>query len=497
MRTGTIIGVALTTIVGVIALSAVVVAHTYANRPIVEAVSPAPNNTVNGDTPIRVIVRSPDAVEKIRIFYDGIDISARSHKTPAGYMIKMPDLKDGAHTVTIEIESSDLLDSASTYQWTFNADATAPILAATTSATWTDSAEIKGTSEPGATITAEWQDGQVVTQVDSTGHFELAPAVPDGATPVVLTATDPAGNETRAHHVLRVDTAPPKVNIELNAKQDWVRDTDRPKVYAFVESASPSKVVAKINGQAAKVTPFSIGYTIEPGKLPQGRSELTLYVTNATGKTATRKQEININSTETLTNHLTLVPGAQGRDVARLTRRLKVAGFWTGRPSWVYNKRVEAAVRAFQKQSGLPEDGITRPALLAKTMGKVVIIKSKFVLNLYIDGKFVKQYPVAIGMPAYPTPTGNFVITEKLENPTWIPPNSPWAAGLETVPPGANNPLGTRWIGTTAPLIGIHGTPQSWTIGTAVSHGCIRMHMADVEELFERVTVGMPIEFKP
>ncbi len=153
--------------------------------------------------------------------------------------------------------------------------------------------------------------------------------------------------------------------------------------------------------------------------------------------------------------------------------------------------------RAFQKQSGLPEDGITRPALLAKTMGKVVIIKSKFVLNLYIDGKFVKQYPVAIGMPAYPTPTGNFVITVKLENPTWIPPNSPWAAGLETVPPGANNPLGTRWIGTTAPLIGIHGTPQSWTIGTAVSHGCIRMHMADVEELFERVTVGMPIEFKP
>ncbi len=497
MRTGTVIGVVLTTIVGVVALGAVVAAHTYANRPIVEAVSPAPNNMVNGDTPIRVIVRSPDAVEKVRISYDGIDISARSHKTPAGYMIKMPDLKDGTHTVTIEIESSDLLSSASTYQWTFNADATAPILTATTSATWTDSAEIKGTSEPGAIITAEWQDGQVVTRVDSTGNFELAPVVPDGATPVVLTATDPAGNKTRARQVLRVDTAPPKVNIELNAKQDWVRDTDRPKVYAFVKSASPIKVVAKINGQEAKVTPFSIGYTIEPGKLPQGRSELTLYVTNATGKTATRKQKINIDSTETLTNHLTIAPGAQGQDVARLTRRLKVAGVWTGRPSWVYNKRVEAAVRTFQKQSGLPEDGIARPALLAKTVGKIVIIKSKFVLNLYLDGKLVKQYPVAIGMPAYPTPTGNFVITEKLENPTWIPPNSPWAAGLEPVPPGANNPLGTRWIGTTAPLIGIHGTPQSWTIGTAVSHGCIRMYMADVEELFKRVTVGMPIEFKP
>jgi len=174
-----------------------------------------------------------------------------------------------------------------------------------------------------------------------------------------------------------------------------------------------------------------------------------------------------------------------------------VAGFWKGKFSWHYNAKVVAAVKAFEKKSGLPEDGIARPALLARTAGKIVVIEHLFKLNLYLDGKLFKQYPVAVGQSLYPTPTGEFVITEKIENPTWTPPNSPWAAGLEAIPPGVNNPLGTRWIGTSAPLVGIHGTNEDWTIGTAASHGCIRMHISDVEALYPHVTVGMPVEIKP
>ena len=86
-----------------------------------------------------------------------------------------------------------------------------------------------------------------------------------------------------------------------------------------------------------------------------------------------------------------------------------------------------------------------------------------------------------------------YVVTEKVANPTWIPPNSPWAAGLEPVPPGASNPLGTRWIGTSAPLIGIHGTPQDWSIGSAASHGCIRMDPKDVIALYPKVPTGTPV----
>jgi lipoprotein-anchoring transpeptidase ErfK/SrfK len=169
---------------------------------------------------------------------------------------------------------------------------------------------------------------------------------------------------------------------------------------------------------------------------------------------------------------------------------------WKGKLSWEYNAKVERAVRAYQRQENLPVDGIARPALISATGDKIVVILSKFVLNLYLDGKFAKQYPIAVGMSAYPTPTGSFVVTEKIENPTWTPPNSPWAAGLEPVPPGATNPLGTRWIGTSAPLVGIHGTPQDWSIGSAASHGCVRMHIPDVEELFTDVAVGMPVEIK-
>ena len=141
-------------------------------------------------------------------------------------------------------------------------------------------------------------------------------------------------------------------------------------------------------------------------------------------------------------------------------------------------------------------DGIARPALLERTAGRIIVFKSKFVLDLFLEGKLVKQYPIAVGQPLYPTPTGDFVITLMEKDPTWTPPNSPWAAGLEPVPPGATNPLGTRWIGTSAPLVGIHGTPQDWTIGSAASHGCIRMHIADVEDLYDRVSVGMPVELR-
>ena len=104
--------------------------------------------------------------------------------------------------------------------------------------------------------------------------------------------------------------------------------------------------------------------------------------------------------------------------------------------------------------------------------------------------KRIRSYPIAIGQSAYPTPTGNYSVVNKQVNPTWFPPDSPWAAGLGPVPPGPGNPLGTRWIGTSAPGIGMHGTPNSSSIGSMASHGCIRMYISDDENLYPRVEVG-------
>ena len=78
-------------------------------------------------------------------------------------------------------------------------------------------------------------------------------------------------------------------------------------------------------------------------------------------------------------------------------------------------------------------------------------------------------------------------------NPWWRPPNSSWAKGLKPIPPGPGNPLGTRWMGTSAAGVGIHGTPDAASVGYSASHGCIRMYVPDAEWLFEHVHVGTPV----
>ena len=92
-----------------------------------------------------------------------------------------------------------------------------------------------------------------------------------------------------------------------------------------------------------------------------------------------------------------------------------------------------------------------------------------------------------------PTPAGRFHIVVKWVNPWWYPPASPWAAGESPVPPGPGNPLGTRWMGLSAPGVGIHGTPQPQSIGYSLSHGCIRMLIPEAEWLFNHVDVGTTV----
>jgi lipoprotein-anchoring transpeptidase ErfK/SrfK len=123
----------------------------------------------------------------------------------------------------------------------------------------------------------------------------------------------------------------------------------------------------------------------------------------------------------------------------------------------------------------------------------IIIERGAYRLTLWRAGKR-RTFPIAVGQSAYPTPAGLFSIVTKQVNPTWFPPDSPWAAGLGPVPPGVSNPLGTRWMGTSAPAIGIHGTPITGSIGTAASHGCIRMYIGDAEYLFDRIAIGTPVK---
>jgi lipoprotein-anchoring transpeptidase ErfK/SrfK len=135
-------------------------------------------------------------------------------------------------------------------------------------------------------------------------------------------------------------------------------------------------------------------------------------------------------------------------------------------------------------------------ANLARVYNTVVTIdRPRFKLRLFKALKFRKGYGIAVGMAGLETPAGRYAIQNKQVNPAWHVPNSAWAGSLagQVIPGGApNNPLKARWLGI-ANGVGIHGTAEDWSIGTRASHGCIRMHVADVIDLFPRVPVGSPV----
>ena len=134
------------------------------------------------------------------------------------------------------------------------------------------------------------------------------------------------------------------------------------------------------------------------------------------------------------------------------------------------------------------------PRVTRANFGPVIVIRrTSNHLFLYHGMQEWRVFAVATGQNTYPTPLGRFQIVVKWRNPWWYPPNSPWAAGQKPIPPGPNNPLGTRWMGLSAPGVGIHGTPNDASIGYSVSHGCIRMHIPDAEWLFVRVRIGTPV----
>ena len=110
-------------------------------------------------------------------------------------------------------------------------------------------------------------------------------------------------------------------------------------------------------------------------------------------------------------------------------------------------------------------------------------------LALLEDGDVVNVYDVAVGAEKSPSPSGDFTIVNRLENPTYYRPGV-------VIEAGANNPLGTRWMGLSQKGFGIHGTNQPQSIGKAASHGCIRMAQKDLEELFTFVQIGDAVSIR-
>jgi len=125
----------------------------------------------------------------------------------------------------------------------------------------------------------------------------------------------------------------------------------------------------------------------------------------------------------------------------------------------------------------------------ARPHRQVVVSVPDRKLAVLQDGVVVRIFPVAVGAAISPSPTGSFLIGNRVERPAFYRPGV-------VIPPGADNPIGPRWIGLNREGYGIHGTNEPHSIGKAASHGCIRMRNRDVEQFYRMVRVGDEVEIR-
>jgi lipoprotein-anchoring transpeptidase ErfK/SrfK len=138
---------------------------------------------------------------------------------------------------------------------------------------------------------------------------------------------------------------------------------------------------------------------------------------------------------------------------------------------------------------------VTTEQLAEKYPAVLIVNRAAHKLQLWKNLKLKKTYGIAVGQVGLETPAGLYNIQNKAVNPAWHVPNSAWAGDLAgKVIPGddPSNPIKSRWMGI-YDGVGVHGTSDDASIGSNASHGCIRMHVWDVEELYDQVPVGAPI----
>jgi lipoprotein-anchoring transpeptidase ErfK/SrfK len=181
-----------------------------------------------------------------------------------------------------------------------------------------------------------------------------------------------------------------------------------------------------------------------------------------------------------------VTPGRDGRRLSggsKLERRI-VRAF-----------RSPGAKRRFTAKTATVKPAVSEADVWARNPTIVTVAHDDRVVRVFRKGEVTARYRVAVGDPEFPTPLGTFTVQSKQKNPTWNVPDSEWAGDLagEVIPGGdPRNPLVARWIGFSG-SVGFHGTKDAASLGSAASHGCVRMDPKDVVDLFERVEVGTTV----
>ena len=193
---------------------------------------------------------------------------------------------------------------------------------------------------------------------------------------------------------------------------------------------------------------------------------------------------------------------AQDAAVDISTTRVDVRESQTGRTidAKALRREVQAALadvradRTLRAPLDTVQPKVTTAKLASKYPSIVTVDRGNFRLRLFKNLKLAKTYKIAVGQAGLETPAGEYAIQNMAVNPSWHVPNSDWAGDLagDVIPPGPENPIKARWMGIYDGA-GIHGTDAVNSIGTNASHGCVRMRIPDVEELYDQVKVGTPV----
>ncbi len=523
---GGLIAIGAAGVLAIVAI-AVLVFSFVGDRPTVHPLQPTANSAINPTKRLIVVGTTSVPMKDLRVSVDGRDVSAQVTGVTDGIALYLPRLANGPHTMAVAYATgSGILGRSTSQSWDFTVSRTPPKLNVTKPAGdgfGVLSVPVAGTATKHSAIRITWSgDGVAGAKANGTdGAWATSVTLPEGKSTLKVVATDQAGSTTVKVKRLYIDTTAPTLELSGTKELAKLTTTPQPIIYGKVggDNAALLNYGASINGVGvvtiagtdatassasgpASGTLTGTGLTLNGnrfalavGRLPEGKNSITIWVRDRGGNVA-KKTFTSFVDTQSQFGTSQLTQGAAGDDVTQLQERLGSIGLWKGGASGKYNEKTAKAIMRYQKRFHLKQTGNVDAATLKAMVGRLYISLNRRTLTLYRDGRAFKKFRVAIGMPGYETPTGNFSVVVMQTNPAWLPPDSPWAKGLGPIPPGPGNPLGTRWIGTSSAGVGIHGTTAGWSIGTAASHGCLRMHMPDVENLYQYVVVGMPVEIR-
>lgn len=264
----------------------------------------------------------------------------------------------------------------------------------------------------------------------------------------------------------RLPAAKLKVRANIKAAVDEAIDASR-------DSSLPARVIRYITGS-------TVDRAIAP-RIAYAKPAVTQFVRDVAGAINRDPVDAGVHATGTSVEVVEAQEGVALRDQL-LTRQIERV------------IRRSGARRVLAARTLATEPDVSTAEAAEKYPVYLTLDRGSYQLKLWQDLKLAKTYTVAVGKVGRDTPAGLYSIQNKAVDPSWHVPNSDWTGDLagQVIPPGPDNPIKSRWMGI-YDGVGIHGTDDTGSLGFAASHGCIRMSIPEVNELFDQVPVGTPI----